>query len=450
MKIVINFIVLSLLVIVAGSCAHKRLAKKASEFEEQGMYEESSELYYQSVLKKNSYIDARTGLKRTGQRVIDDTFSKFTEAYNQGNNKEAVYYYLEAREFEDKISKVGIEFSVPPYYEEYYDEVKSNYLDDKYFEGKKHLNNEDFDKAEDVFREIVEIDENYKDASDKLNVTVYEPKYRQAVDYMGKGKYRSAYYLFDEILKGLGDYKEASDLKAEALDKATIRIGVEDFKNSSNRKDIDEQLKSKLVQMLNQSNNPFIKVVEYAGPQKYRSTRDRRNKSLQPDAIVKGNVLSCNYNMGRLKKESKPGYLKIVTKYKDSEGNTKTKTRYEKVTYHEYHMQRGVSINFNFKLVDTKNNEILISNNYNMSNKDNIHYAKYDGKEKDLVPGYWKHKNSKSDEDVIKDNRRHVRALQSLLSARKKIKTHEALSNELLNEVTSKVVRQVNNYNPEQ
>ncbi|MGC9330739.1 MAG: hypothetical protein ACP5DZ_02545 [Bacteroidales bacterium] len=449
MKISINLLIFVLLSVIVLSCAHKRLTKKASDYEQQGMYAEASELYYQSVLKKNDYIDARTGLKRTGQRVVDDKFSKFTEAYHQGNNKEAVYYYLEARDFEAKVNSVGIELSIPPYYEEYYNEVKSNYLDDKYFEGEKCLNNEDFSKAESVYREIVEIDENYKDSREKLNIAIYEPKYRQAVDYMGNGKYRSAYYLFDEIIRNYCDYKESSDLRREALNKATIKIGVEDFSNSSTNQTIDEQLKTRIIQAINQTDNPFIKVVEYTS-NKSRISGSTQSMSIKPDAVLKGNILSYNYDMGRLQKDNKRGYLKIVTTYKDSEGNTKTKTRYEKVTYEEYRMSRGVHINFDISLVNTKTNEIVFSKNFNLKNIDNIHYAQYDGKGKDLVPGYWKYKNIDSNEDVIKDNHRDISALQSLLSARTKIKTHDALANELIDDITGRIVEQVNNYNPEQ
>src|SRR6056297_1927093 len=86
MKTITRIILFITIAAVSGSCAYKRLSKKASEFEEKGMYTEASELYYQSVLKKSSFIDARLGLKRTGQRVVDSKFSDFTKAYNQGNN----------------------------------------------------------------------------------------------------------------------------------------------------------------------------------------------------------------------------------------------------------------------------------------------------------------------------------------------------------------------------
>ncbi|MFP4663077.1 MAG: hypothetical protein ACLFM1_01495 [Bacteroidales bacterium] len=450
MKTITKLIFFALMVGLVSSCAHKRLAKKASEFEEKGMYTEASELYYQSVLKKSTFIDARLGLKRTGQRVVDSKFSEFTKAYDQGNNKQAVYYYLEARDYEKKLNSVGIELTVPPYYEEYYNEVKGTYLEDKYFDGEKFLNNDEFGKAEEVFREICEIDKNYKDATEKLKVAIYEPKYRNGMKNLGKGKYRSAYYLFDDVLKNYGDYKDASDLKAEALDKATIRIGVDDFKNSTKNQKIDEQLKSQIIQALNQSDNPFIKVVQYeTKSSRSRSVRDSKNKNIQPDAILTGHVLSYNYDMGRLKKETKPGYLKVVTSYKDDEGNTKTRTRYEKVSYEEYSMSRGVSIDFNFQLVDTKNNEIIITRNINQTQKDHLHYADYDGKKKNLVPGYWKNKHSKSEEDVIKTDRNSLRNLHRLLSARKKIKTYETLTNELMEVITNKAATAVNDYNPE-
>ncbi|MGM0625022.1 MAG: hypothetical protein ACQES0_04000 [Bacteroidota bacterium] len=450
MKTFTKVIILALMVGLVSSCAHKRLTKKASEFEEKGMYTEASELYYQSVLKKSTYIDARLGLKRTGQRVVDNKFSEFTKAYNQGNNKQAVYYYLEARDYEKKLNSVGIELTVPPYYEEYYNEVKGTYLEDKYFDGEKFLNNDDFDKAEEVFREICEIDKNYKDATEKLKVAIYEPKYRSGIKNLGKGKYRSAYYLFDDVLENYGDYKDASDLKAEALDKATIRIGVDNFKNSTKNQKIDEQLKTRIIQALNQSDNPFIKVIQYeTKSSRSRSARESRNKNIQPDAILTGHVLSYNYDMGRLKKETKPGYLKVVTSYKDDEGNTKTRTRYEKVSYEEFRMSRGVSIDFNFQLVDTKNNEIIITRNINQTQKDHLHYADYDGKKENLVPGYWKNKHSKSEEDEIKTDRNSLRNLHNLLSARKKIKTYETLTNELMQVITSRTATAVNNYNPE-
>ncbi|MDA3912205.1 MAG: hypothetical protein PF448_12695 [Bacteroidales bacterium] len=445
MKNFTKYFVFILILLIGASCSHKRFAKKASKFEEQGMYQEASDLYYQSLIAKRSYIDAQVGLKRTGQRVVDKMYSNFMTAYNQGNNKQAVYHYIEAESFENKLKQVEINLVVPPYYTEYYNEVKGTYLDDQYFEGVKKLNNEDFSGAERIFAEIVKIEPDYKDSKEKLNIAIYEPKYRQAVQYMGNKKYRSAYYLFDEIIANFGNYKESSDLKNESQKAATIRIAIQDITNHSNKSELSSQIKSKIINGLNQSNDPFLKVIEYVSDSKY----SKATKSTQPDAIVKATIHSFNFDLGRLKKETKRGYLEIKTRYKDGEGKTQTKTTYQKVQYEELSMQRSAMIKFDISMVDTRTNEILLTKSFNLNNKDQIHYAKYGGKKQDLVPGYWKNKSTESDEDVIRSGHRDRRALQDLLNARTKIKTMDALAEELINEVSAQTVNRIINYNPE-
>jgi len=441
-----KYLVFIFILLLGASCTHKRFAKKAAKFEEQGMYQEASDLYYQSLIAKRSYIDAQVGLKRTGQRVVDKTYSDFMTAYNQGNNKQAVYYYIEAESFENRLKQVSIELVVPPYYEEYYSEVKGTYLDDQYFEGVKKLNNEDFSGAERIFAEIVKIEPDYKDSKEQLNITIYEPKYRQAIQHMGNKKYRSAYYLFDEISVNFGNYKESVDLKSESQKAATIRVAIHNIENHSNKSELSSQIKSKIINGLNQTNDPFIKVVEFVAANRgiYDAT-----KATQPDALVKGTIHSFNFDLGRIKKETKRGYLEIKTRYKDSEGKTKTKTRYEKVEYEELSMQRSAMIKFDISMVDTRTNEILLTKSFNLNNQDQIHYAKYDGRKNDLVPGYWKNKSTDSDEDVIRTGRSERIALQELLNARTKIKTMDALSVELIDEVSTQTVVRIINYNPE-
>lgn len=449
MKQFTKYFVFFLVVLIgASSCSHKRYTKKAAEFEKQGMYEESADFYYQALVAKRTHVEAQLGLKRTGQRVIDKIYGNFMTSYNQGNNKEAVYYYLEAEEYEAKLKQMDIDLVVPPHYAEYYSEVKGTYLDDQYFEGVKKLNNEDFASAEKIFSEIVNIDAGYKDSKEKLNVSIYEPKYRQAVAFMGQKKYRSAYYLFDEIITNYGSYKESADLKDESQKAATIKVAIEDIKNHSNKAELSSQIKSKIISGLNQSNDPFLKVVEYIKTTGSISAQSD-TKVAQPDAIVRGTIHSYTFDLGRLQRTPKRGYLEVKTTYKDSEGKSHTKTEYKKVEYEEFEMQRSVNIKFDISMVDTRTNEIMLTKSFNLSNKDEIHYANYNGKKQDLVPGYWKNKSTDSDEDVVRTNRSQRRALQDLLGARSKIKTLDALSSELLDEVSNQTVDRIVKYNPE-
>ncbi len=448
MKNSLKFIVTLLILIVGISCTHKRYAKKAQKFEEQGLYQEAADWFYQSVLAKHNYLEAQMGLKRTGQRVIDDLYKDFMLAYNQGNDKQAVYHYLDAVDYENKLLNVDVKLNVPPYYEEYYNEIKNEYLNKQYSEAVKRLNDEDFSTAETIFKEIKSIDVSYKDVNDKLDIAIFEPKYRHAVKQMGNKKYRTAYYLFGEILNGYGNYKESADLQVECKEKSTLKIAIQDIDNQSNKTELSHQIKSQIITGLNNSNNPFLKVIEM--PEGTSSQNQKiRNKSIQPDAIVKGIIYKFTDNAGRLVKEEKRGYLETKTQHKNEDGTTHTETNYEKVKYNEYQQQRSVNIQFELLMVDTRTSEILIMKNFDMSNEDNVHYATFKGQQKNLIPGYWKNKFSTSNEDIMKNNYNDRQKLYQLLNARKEIKNFNALTTELINELSNQAVEKINNYNPE-
>ena len=101
------------------------------------------------------------------------------------------------------------------------------------------------------------------------------------------------------------------------------------------------------------------------------------------------------------------------------------------------------------RLIDGKTSVIHTSSTKSSTASDNVHYAKYDGDSKNLVPGYWKSRTSTNSEDIIKDSSREVSALQDLLKARTQIKDYNTLSNEALDEcaaaVTNAVLRYLNN-----
>jgi (p)ppGpp synthase/HD superfamily hydrolase len=66
------------------------------------------------------------------------------------------------------------------------------------------------------------------------------------------------------------------------------------------------------------------------------------------------------------------------------------------------------------------------------------------------VPGYWKYKNGKSEEDEIKDNKKDVRALNHLLRASRKIESSDQLLTRLMNDCVAKITTEVEDYNPEE
>src|SRR5690554_4858443 len=46
--------------------------KKGAKLEEAGLYDNAALFYYNSLLRNSNNVDARIGLARTGQRVVND------------------------------------------------------------------------------------------------------------------------------------------------------------------------------------------------------------------------------------------------------------------------------------------------------------------------------------------------------------------------------------------
>jgi hypothetical protein len=112
-------------------------------------------------------------------------------------------------------------------------------------------------------------------------------------------------------------------------------------------------------------------------------------------------------------------------------------------------MGRAVKIAYEYKLIDNRTGELYFADSKSLINSDNIHYVEFTGNVKDLVPGYWKYKRLSSSEDVVKDNRNDVAALQALLGARKVIKTVGTLENEIQASVALQIANIVDEFNPE-
>lgn len=317
------------------------------------------------------------------------------------------------------------------------------------------MKREEFKAAQKIFKEIINVEQNYKDAAEKYSQAKLEPVYRQANAYYENEMYRSAYYAYDQIVREKAQYKQALSLKNEAREKATINILVNDFKFShqsymQTAKLVTSGIKSELIEL----NNPFVNLIDGA------SVWDRIYKNGKLDlaaarllgikAILNGSVLNIKKNNGKLIKETKKGYLKEVRKTVDKEGKTVYVTDYKKTEYNQFQLKNTADLHLDFNLVSTDNNQIIVSELYKLNNTNEVKYATYNGDKDKLVPGYWKSRSSNlSQQDIVKDNRSDVRGLQSLLSANKKVKPVSVLIEELTDKSVGKIVKKIDEYNPE-
>lgn len=436
------------------SCASQRYTKKAAKFEAAGLHEDAADYYYEAVKKKPGNIDAKLGLRKTGQQTLDKKLKAVKDAYQQSDFEDVVYYYIAAKKYDDKIDRAGVDLTFPEIYRAYYDEAKQDFLTTLYNEGLNKLNREEFKDAQQVFQEIIDIEPNYKDAAEKYTIAKTEPVYREANTYYENEMYRSAYYAYDKIIRETGNYKQALPLKNDAREKGTISLLVSefDFAHQSylqTAKIITSGIKSRL----NEIDNPFIKIIDEAAVHDriYKNGKiDRQAAKLMGiNSILSGKVIYIQKTSGRLQKETKKGYLENYRTTVNSEGKTVKTPDFKKTEYTQYKQANSAQLQMDFSLVSTENSEVIISDLFKLNKTDEVNYARFEGNKDKLVPGYWKSKSYQSKADVIKDNYSDKKALKKLLSADRTPKTVSAIIGELTDESVRKTVNKIDNFNPE-
>ncbi len=455
-------LLLSLTLILAG-CASKRYVKKGMMLENSGLYSDAAISYYTSLQKNINNIDAKLGLQRTGQLVLDDNIEKFKSQYQNGAAKDAVYAYRTADNYFKKLQGVGIKLMFPEEQKSYYKEVEDTYLSQLYAGATKALSLDQFASAEKQFSEILSINTNYKDAKSKWVVAKYEPIYRKGNELMQTNMYRSAYLTFKGIIDKVSVYENSLDLMNKSLDQAKITIYVASVNtNQSSYRTIASQLNSKIVKGINDINSPLYEVV---GTGTTSSSKNKYQKAFQFDrtkgvinstrrpaskAVLEARVQKYSKNNGHLYKTEKHGYIKLSQKYIDEVTKLeKHKTVYKKVKYYEYRLERKVVLTLAYSMKRTDRNEVAVSNTFNKEEVDKILYADFEGDYKTLVPGTWKSIEKDSEEDKIYDNSNSVAKMHKTFKARRTTKSLSELENILTNKCITQITQEIRNYKPE-
>ncbi|MBU2652216.1 MAG: hypothetical protein KKA81_14905 [Bacteroidetes bacterium] len=437
MKNIGYLLLLSILALLVSSCVSKRLAKKGYDLEQAGMVTEAADYYFRALLKKKDNVPAIIGLKRTGQLVLDDKLGRFYNAYKNNQVETAVNAYLDARKYADDVDKLGVDLIFPHEYEQYYDDVKSTHLSERYSTGYRLLQEERFQEAAAIFREIIVLEDNYKDVKALYHEARNEPDYRAALEAMDQKKFRKAYDLFGMILHRSGNYKNAELLQDKSLEEGRVTIVLLPVRNLPADPQVSRALQNELQSGLARLSNPFLQLIDpaMAGSAK---------------AILSCEIQDYKALAGPLQSTKMKGFLKQEYKVKNPEtGLEETRTKYDKVYYQEYEKTNSVSSSISYKLVSRETGEVLSVDRFTLAESDKMHYVEFTGGKGELIPGYWEYQYKASDKDEIRDNYRAKSNLQRLLSDTRQIRSIESLKEDMIQDAANRIAGKINAYNPE-
>lgn len=457
-----KIIVILLMVFIFSSCTSKRNVNKALKYDEAGMFQEAAAHYLRSLAAKPTNMDARLGLMRTGNLVLEEKLTAFTTHHRNRQHKEAVYAFFDAEKYYNNVARVGVKLEFPDQNKVYFNESKEEYLSHLYQEGLKALNVEAFATAEPLLAEIINIDAAYKDSHVHWVTAKYEPIYRNGLTLVENGLHRKAYYTFDKILKENGSYKESISLKDQSLKAATITIGVLPYYVQENGFRITAtELWAKTINEIHQIKSPFYKLIndpaisnipyldKMKDPQVALNLIQQTGVNISAQAILYAKIIRFSERTTPLSKTEKPAYLKKATEITTATGLKESRTDYIKTTYLEFTRQSKSLLTVEFTLLNLKTGEIMVTDVFTLEDGDNLEYAEFSGDSKNLVPGEWKKKDTSSEADKIYDDGTSIKKLQDKLTVKKEFREGQQLTAQLIQNASQRIAQKIEQYNPE-
>jgi tetratricopeptide (TPR) repeat protein len=446
----IYFIILFSIFTLTACNSPKSLYKKGNKMEAAQLNLEASNYYYQALIKKPEYIEAREALTRSGNQVLSDRLSTFFNESQLGNKKEAINAYLSAKQYKESLEKVSVKLNIPPQYTTDFVEIKEIYLLELYEKGLEYLDQEEYDDAENMFKEIERLEPDYKDSKKLKNIAYIEPFYRSGVQMLEENKYRSAYNSFLEVVNVNPNYKDAKELQANALETGLVSVGLISFENATQYPNAQKKAEAYNLNALSQTKDPFLKVIDRTNydqllnEQKINlsgavneSTASEAGKLLGVKWLLGGTLLEMTKKTGDVKRLKRDGFVQFKVKKKNDAGEEYYETQYRRTVYYEYTQSNTVNVSVQIKLISLTTGEIEVSKIFTNEIGDQIKYYSYDGDATLVYPSV----NGK----VVTDNS-EKKQMDQYFNGRKNIKSVETLSNDAFVDIAKQVQSEVEKF----
>ncbi len=405
MKNIYIFVFILLIFSMLFSCSgSKRVFKKAAELEKGGLHEEAAEMYLEALNRNNENIDAKIGLKRSGQILLDNLLGNVFKGNNTQNHKMAVNAFLDAQRFSEKAKAHNVKLSIPAHYEQYFEDSKEKYLTYVYNKGQDELTAENFDAANQSFDEILRVEPSYKDVKTLKTATVNEPDYRKAQNYFQNKEYKLAYNTFDKVYQNEANYKEVGRLREKARKEAALTISILPIQINRTFTDYDDEISEKVQagirQKLLSAENPFLEVVDRENMERIleeqklglsgvikEGTAVRLGELLGVKAILVSKIVDIKVEKGQINKENKIGFHRYFEKAREQvSGLLINVPRYREANYNQFSGTKTVTFYMQYDLISTETGKILVSNLITETRKDEINYITYNGDKASLFP----------------------------------------------------------------
>lgn len=459
MKQIYSVILILILALSVGCSGSKSYSNKAKKLQKSGLNDEASSFYFQSLLLNPTNVDAKIGLKQTGQIRIEATLTEFYKAYSVANYRESVYKYREALALKEKYGKY-VSLEIPAYYEANYIEMRDIYIDKRYEKAGDLLYAEKFDDANVIYKEILQIYPEYKDVADLSLSSTIEPLYRKGINAFDADEFRKCYGYMVKVLKQKSSYKDAIDFKNRALEEGQVTIAVMPFEsNIAEKSVITQSIQSDVIAGIIKSKDPFIKVLDRTNADKLIKEQQisvqgngaiQAGELLGANLLVTGKLIAYTYSGGKVTRKIMQGFESYQVKMLNRSNNKiYYETRFNRVFYFEFTGQSSLTAELQYQLISAETGEVLNAEVLKDTKIDRVNYVNYKGDYRKLYPGKFSGPgNSFINSDQVYTSMSKVRSLRGKAVTKKRtLKSEGKLSIELTPTFSKGVVKGVVKYN---
>lgn len=448
------------LLLIAGfmvACsASKSFTKKGNKLAEAGIHDEAAFAFMQALANDRTYIDARVGLRNSGQKALNQYLDKFYKAHGSDDLRTSVYAFRQAEKFLNNVNAYNIELDFPTYYRSYYDEDLAKYLEKLYNQGQTLLEEKKFRDAETRFQEITQLDPSYKDVGSLKKMSIIIPTYDDALKNYEGGNFRKAYIGFEKVHGLEPNYKDVQELRRTSKERATITIAVLPFENTASYA-YPIAVGSYIISELTSSRNEFLVVIDRENTERiYKEQKlslansDNENfavtagELMGAKAILTGKVLDFGVVSPSMRHIERTGYESYQEKvYNPTNKKMELQTRYRKVMYSEFQGSSSLRMKIQYQLISTETGSVMVSDVVEFNERDEVRYISYDGNAKNLFAGQWRSRNEAHPSDKIFTSFSQKREVEQLLSAKRDFKPISEMLVTVQNRISSKVANQI-------
>jgi hypothetical protein len=432
------------LAIMVGCTPQKQLLKEATTLENGGLSQEAFDKYA-TLYRDWSNAEARVGMRRTAQEMLNEKLADARMACIAGNYENALELYEDA--FAYSIQFHDLELQGNSLAEEAYQQCKSDYVQYLYDAAEKHVLEEEFEEAQRKINRIYSIDRNNKKAKYLDMMCDILPNYNAGKQAYDLGMYRDAYIYLTEVTSIDAAFRDAKALRSDCVMKAGYTLAYVPIGNSKVNDATESSVGAAIKDHILDLKDPFIQLVERENldqllleqKQSMEGIFDEESaiqagKLLGARYLVTGEIISFESELSRLRENERKGFL----------GNS---TSSKHVRYMEYSRTRVMNASFRYQVIDALTGRIYASETIPFSASDKAEWAEFEGDPDLIWPGEWKYQLISSQEDYI--DRTKKDELRLKLKAGKEPLSEMELRHRLSNFIGNKVAQAMENFRPE-